>query len=277
MKGLLNVRASMCMAAVVGMSAASASAQPGVQVDDYTTPQFILSNPGPDTGVVSGAGILGGERAITQNATVDVDISGGTMTLTNIGNFNTIIRFEYDGTGASPLSVDLTSVGSEFGINVISSVGSNNIERVRVDDSVGGGNRSVSNAFDLSTPGEVVIPYSAIDQATGRIFNPDPPADFTDIARISVEFRIAVGGSLVLENFRVLAGTNDCLVDLSSPTSPGVPDGALTGADFFEFLDRFSAGDLSIDFSSPTQPGTPDGALTGADFFEFLDLFAQGC
>ncbi len=66
-------------------------------------------------------------------------------------------------------------------------------------------------------------------------------------------------------------------VDLSSATNPGVPDGALTGADFFEFLSRFSDGDLSVDFSSAANPGVPDGALTGADFFFFLDLFSQGC
>ena len=65
--------------------------------------------------------------------------------------------------------------------------------------------------------------------------------------------------------------------DLSSPASPGTPDGILMGADFFEFLSRFQAGDLSVDFSSPTNAGVPDGALSGADFFEFLDLFSQGC
>ena len=65
--------------------------------------------------------------------------------------------------------------------------------------------------------------------------------------------------------------------DLSSPAAPGSPDGVLTGADFFEFLVRFQAGDLSVDFSSPASPGTPDGVLSGADFFEFLNLFAAGC
>ena len=65
--------------------------------------------------------------------------------------------------------------------------------------------------------------------------------------------------------------------DISSAATPGVPDGVLTGADFFEFLNRFGAGDLSIDFSSPANPGVPDGVLTGADFFEFLSLFAAGC
>ena len=65
--------------------------------------------------------------------------------------------------------------------------------------------------------------------------------------------------------------------DLSSPRQPGEPDGVLTGADFFEFLDLFTAGDLAIDFSSPLEPGVPDGSLTGADFFEFLSLFSVGC
>ena len=65
--------------------------------------------------------------------------------------------------------------------------------------------------------------------------------------------------------------------DLSSPNNPGEPDGVLTGADFFEFLSRFQAGDLSVDFSSASNPGVPDGVLTGADFFEFLNLFTIGC
>ena len=68
-----------------------------------------------------------------------------------------------------------------------------------------------------------------------------------------------------------------CPADLSSPTDPGVPDGVLTGADFFEFLARFQAGDLVVDYSRPTNPGVPDGVLTGADFFEFLNLFRAGC
>ena len=65
--------------------------------------------------------------------------------------------------------------------------------------------------------------------------------------------------------------------DISSPASPGVPDGLLSGADFFEFLVRFQNGDLSVDFSSPSAPGQGDGLLSGADFFEFLNLFAAGC
>ena len=65
--------------------------------------------------------------------------------------------------------------------------------------------------------------------------------------------------------------------DLSSPANPGTADGILTGADFFEFLVRFEAGDLTVDFSSPISPGVPDGLLTGPDFFEFLNLFAAGC
>ena len=68
-----------------------------------------------------------------------------------------------------------------------------------------------------------------------------------------------------------------CPADLSSPASPGQPDGVLTGADFFAFLGLFQTGSPQADLSSPTQPGVPDGAFTGADFFEFLTLFSQGC
>ena len=68
-----------------------------------------------------------------------------------------------------------------------------------------------------------------------------------------------------------------CRADLSSASSPGSPDFVLTGADFFEFLALFQAGDLRIDFSSASNPGVPDGVLTGADFFAFLSLFSAGC
>ena len=78
----------------------------------------------------------------------------------------------------------------------------------------------------------------------------------------------------------VIFGTESdivCPADLSSPANPGTPDGVLSGADFFEFLSRFVAGDLSVDFASPTDPTTPDGTLSGADFLRYLDLFQQGC
>ena len=68
-----------------------------------------------------------------------------------------------------------------------------------------------------------------------------------------------------------------CIPDISGPTTPGIPDGVLSGADFFEYLARFQAGDLRADISSPTNPSQPDGLLSGADFFEYLTLFAAGC
>lgn len=68
-----------------------------------------------------------------------------------------------------------------------------------------------------------------------------------------------------------------CKADLSSAGNPGVKDGVLTGADFFQFLNLFQAGDLTADFSSAGQPGIPDGVLTGADFFWYLQLFQAGC
>lgn len=77
-----------------------------------------------------------------------------------------------------------------------------------------------------------------------------------------------------IDNLRV---TGACRVDLASPTDPGSPDGELTGSDFFAFLTRFSAGDLSVDLASPADPAVPDGTLTGSDFFRFLDLFQRGC
>lgn len=193
-------------ASALGIAAAAgnAQAQLGLLIDDYTTAQSIDSVAGPDTGAVSGAGILGGEREITQNATVNVDITGGTMTLTNVGNFSTNIRFEYDGTAGSPFSVDLLGAGSEFGFEVLSTTAGNSIEVFQVNDALGGGNRTAFGAIDLSTVGNVLVPFTALDRATGPFFNPDPPADFTDISNIAIEFRLAVGGSLTVENLRVV-------------------------------------------------------------------------
>lgn len=57
--------------------------------------------------------------------------------------------------------------------------------------------------------------------------------------------------------------------DISSPGSPGVPDGQLTGADFLYFLELFSQGDLAADLDA-------NGVLSGVDFFGFLSLFQQG-
>ena len=68
-----------------------------------------------------------------------------------------------------------------------------------------------------------------------------------------------------------------CRVDLSSATLPGSPDGVLTGADFFGFLDAFLARAPAADLSSPGVVGKPDSLFTGADFFRYLQLFSQGC
>ena len=133
---------------------------------------------------------------------------------------------------------------------------------------------------------EIVGP--AGDQASGGWFQKEFRVDDFIAPTSTAQLRFRVGddpnsGSVVeagVDAFQVSqldCDTVDCPADLSSPANPGVPDGVLTGADFFEFLNLFQAGDLAIDFSSPTNPGTPDGVLTGADFFEFLNLFSAGC
>ncbi|MBX3365080.1 MAG: hypothetical protein KF866_09970 [Phycisphaeraceae bacterium] len=79
-----------------------------------------------------------------------------------------------------------------------------------------------------------------------------------------------------------------CRADLSGSSDPndpsyGVPDGSLDAADFFYFLDQFTAGNLAIaDLSGSSDPndpnyGVPDGSLDAADFFYFLDIFLAGC
>ena len=143
-----------------------------------------------------------------------------------------------------------------------------------------------SNNGATWTTVEVIGP--AGPQASGGWFEKEVRvADFvTPSSQTRMRFRASDNGSgSVVEagvdafNVKVVqCDTGACSpADLSSPGTPGSPDGTLTGADFFEFLNRFQAGDLSVDFSSPGNPGQGDGTLTGADFFEFLNLFGQGC
>lgn len=66
-----------------------------------------------------------------------------------------------------------------------------------------------------------------------------------------------------------------CLPDLNN-------DGEVDIQDFFEFLDRFAAGDPSVDFTGTLNPsseryGLPDGEIDIVDFFYFLERFEKGC
>jgi len=85
-----------------------------------------------------------------------------------------------------------------------------------------------------------------------------------------------------------IARASLCAADLTGsadPNSPdfGIPDGVLDATDFFFYLDRFAADDLSVaDLTGSIDPnspafGIPDGLIDASDFFFYLDLFAQGC
>ena len=52
---------------------------------------------------------------------------------------------------------------------------------------------------------------------------------------------------------------------------------AISGDQFVTIPAGGTGGCNPADISGPTTPGQPDGQLTGADFFEFLNLFAAGC
>lgn len=79
----------------------------------------------------------------------------------------------------------------------------------------------------------------------------------------------------------------DCRGDLSGSSDPadpryGLPDGHTDAADFFFFLDLFTAQDSRADYTGSSNPfdpawGVPDGWIDASDFFYFLDLFAVGC
>ena len=127
--------------------------------------------------------------------------------------------------------------------------------------------------FSQSQSGEFTIIDTATNTITDTINVAQNPALLSAAGGTLAAPSLSGDGVIILRDDA--AGCSPA--DLSSPGSPGTPDGVLTGADFFEFLNRFNAGDLSVDFSSPANPGTPDGVLTGADFFEFLNLFAAGC
>ena len=100
----------------------------------------------------------------------------------------------------------------------------------------------------------------------------------TGPAAVNAGYIFNGSASSTLNGYEVRGTVQACsIIDISSPADPGVPDGLLSGADFFEFLNRFAAGSLTVDFSSPASPGVPDGLLTGADFLFFLNLFGQGC
>lgn len=79
-----------------------------------------------------------------------------------------------------------------------------------------------------------------------------------------------------------------CKPDLTASAIPGTPgygqpNGALSGDDFFYYLNQFAAGNLAVaDLTTgavPASPGygTPNGLLTNDDFFYYLSLFAAGC
>ncbi len=86
----------------------------------------------------------------------------------------------------------------------------------------------------------------------------------------------------------IVAEPGGCPADLSGSSDPndpayGMPDGIVDAADFFYFLDQFTASNLAVaDLSGSADPndagyGVPDGTLDASDFFYYLDIFVAGC
>ena len=128
--------------------------------------------------------------------------------------------------------------------------------------------------FDNDTPGDPTDDFSFLGwRFEGRAFN-----GVLAMMQLDTTDDTTGGNATFVTAADILAGhAIYCAADISSATVPGNPDGVLTGADFFEFLSRFSANDLRADYSSATEPGVPDGVLTGANFFFFLNTFQAGC
>lgn len=140
-------------------------------------------------------------------------------------------------------------------------------------------------------------PASTLDEMEPRTFDNDTPGDPSDdfiymawrfegrefnavLAMMGMDTNDnGSGGNAEFVTAEDVQAANGlyCLGDISGPVNIGEPDGNLTGADFFEFLTRFSTGDLRADYSSAGTPGVPDGNLTGADFFFYLTAFQNGC
>ena len=89
--------------------------------------------------------------------------------------------------------------------------------------------------------------------------------------------RVGNAERFAIHEFETLAPGACSAVDLSGAQTPGIPDGTLTGADFFRFLSLFGDGDLQADLAGAGGTGPPDGRLTGGDFFAFLAAFSAGC
>jgi len=59
-------------------------------------------------------------------------------------------------------------------------------------------------------------------------------------------------------------------------------DGVIDGADFIDFINSFSAGDINLDSLADVAGGgdnglSPDGVIDGTDFIAFINAFAAGC
>lgn len=100
--------------------------------------------------------------------------------------------------------------------------------------------------------------------------------------------RIVQTNPMVFGDIRAFILTPACPADLTAtalPNTPGyaAPDGTLNNDDFFFFLARFAAGDLTradlTNTAIPSQPGygRPNGAITNDDFFYYLSIFSAGC
>ena len=257
-----------------------------VQFSDATS---ILTNPliiGTDT-FLQYAGFNGGEKP--DNNPIDYD--GTQLDSVNIGT--TFIRTQYAPFIATEALVDLIDGGAFPPVTppappaglILLTIDNSNLNGVTDSDASDAANvtTGVELAIDLDEinwDGESdILVAGAVSNSNMDFFSNQVLGGLGGASNLgeprAIDFSAIAGNQFVTISAPGTGGCNPA--DLSSPTSPGEPDGVLTGADFFEFLARFSSGDLSIDFSSAANPGVPDGVLTGADFFEFLNLFSQGC
>jgi len=117
------------------------------------------------------------------------------------------------------------------------------------------------------------------DEFTELVF--DLPADgFHDELALRFSNTSGNGGTTwFIDDVSVEPGSVDkpCPADLTGPGGDGVPDGNLTGDDFFFYLGLFADGDPDADLTGPGGDGVPDGNLTSDDFFFYLGLFSAGC
>lgn len=208
-------RLFFCMSCLLCLNTFTPAA---IVIDDFTTPQTLTW----DTGVVTGDGILGGERDVTsyqQSASVHINAAYGSgchIINASIDYSRGYAYFTYDGQDGSTSNydksglghVDLTGGGQYNGFLITFS---------QVDTTGGyfsillcqGNDQYGQIHVDLPTqPQSLFLPFADFDMNVPAAEPPDPvPADtfidFSDVGYINIAVSLDSGGSCTIDSIMV--------------------------------------------------------------------------